>query len=430
MRRGSLFSAVIGLVPGARWLRIVAVLLLALGGALYWLLTTVRWQEAYRALGVQDAGPHAIAWALTEGEAPIDLPTGARLHAPGSLVRLRYDILDAQGALVASHEVRALVPALPFVGADAPGSEFAALECRAPCRAELAARGAVAIERGGKAGLADEWVLRLPKGESFSLDRSSLELQDIAQSRSRRFPVAPMRVTLLEACPATVRIGTATHLEYFSVPIPRGLRTTHWVQLEGCTAMMDTPPAVEAPEAPRSAAPVALPHRPWVNRADYEAVRPAQSGSGFRAVLAIDEEWLALRAKPRRFHLLRACRYEPATRAWTPLPAPEGDAEIGLLDSAAAAAAAGMTTQRLAYRFPAESALYFAEWTEIEDETAGAPHRIMMPSGAGSCVDATRVTGAGEVFACVPQSSVNPVAEGGPVPDPAAQCVAGDAVLP
>lgn len=388
-------------------------------GTLGSLFGPIRWEDAYRALGVVDPGPHALALAMAEGEVPDGMPTGPRLYPFGTLMRVRWDELDAAGTTLASHEVRALVPGLPFIGGDAPGSDYGTLECLSRCRAQLAAANATLIERGGQAGLAEEWLLRMPVGQEFTLARSDLKIQDIGEPALRAYPVAPLRVTVLETCRASVRIGAAWHLDYLMFPIPRALRRTRWVQLEGCSAMMNAPPAPDA-KPPPAPAPTPLLRKTWLDRADWEAVRPQPVGGRFRATLVIDDEWLAAHPGPRTFQLLRACRYDAAQRQWRPLPPPEGDAEINPQPAG---------QQGLAYSFPADAALYFAEWTETAHGVTGPPHRILMPSGTETCTESSlRPAGAGEVVGCVPTSVVGTLAEAQVLPDPALACEAAASI--
>ncbi len=399
-------------------LTLLCAVLLAGGGALLWLLNTVRWQDAYQVLGVVEQGPQGIAQAMADGDPPQGLELGARVHAPGTLMRIRYEQLDDTGTPVATHEIRALVPELPFVGSDAPGTELDELTCRERCRRELAAANAVEILRGGRGGLSDEWLLRLPLGKTFDLGKSDLKIQDIAEEQWRTYPVKPLRITALAACKATVKVGTAMHIEYFKFPVPRALRTTKWLQVEGCAEMMNAGPLHEEVGAPAPAplpAPEPALRKSWLDRADWEAVRPQQEGGLRWAVLMADEDWLARHGKPRLFHLLRSCQFNAQTREWVSLPQPEGDAEITLQTSLP-------RVQRIAYHFPKKNALFFAEWTETEDGVNGPVHRILIPSGADSCREATPGTFAeGEVLACVPSGGI---ADQVLVPDPVMHCEA------
>ena len=394
---------------------VAAALVVAAAG--YLLLGTIRWQEAYQALGVVDPGPHALALAMADGDVPEGISQGARVHAPGSLLRIRVDEFDATGERVARNEVRVLVPPLPYIGADAPGTDLAELACLDRCRAQLSETGAVPIVRSGKVGVAEEWLLRMPVGQSFSLGDAAITLQDIEAAEPTQLSRRRLRISVLEACRASVRIGSETHVEYLqaAIPVPRALRTTQWVQLEGCAAMLQAPAQLQSVAAVRTP-PVQL-RRAWQERADWESVRPMQSGGMKWAALMVDEEWLAQGSQPRVFHLLRACQYDVPSRRWLPLPAPEGDAEIALRGQPS-------PVQRLAYRFPRENALFFAEWTERVDGVDGPTHRIVMPGGSDSCRDLPlQAAPPGEVPACVPSGVLS---DRMLVPDPQLHCAAGN----
>lgn len=390
---------------------------LVIGIAGYALLGTIRWQEAYSALGVEDPGPHALALAMADGDVPEGVPQGARVHTPGTLLRLRIDELDAGGARVARNEVRVLVPPLPHIGADAPGTAFAELACLERCRAQLGETDAVPIVRSGKAGVADEWLLRMPVGRSFSLGDAAITIQDIDNAAVTQLSRRRLRVEVVDACKAKVRIGRSTNIDYLStsIPIPRGLQTTQWLQLEGCTALLRAPAQLQSVVAVR--APEVRLRRAWQERADWESVRPMQSGGMKWAALMVDEDWLARDGEPRTFRVVRACQFDASSKRWVTLPAPEGDAEIALRTEPS-------SVQRLVYRFPRENALFFAEWTELVGGVAGPTHRIVMPSGSDSCRDLPLQSAApGELAACVPAAGI---ADRMLVPDPVENCAVSD----
>jgi len=399
----------------------IAVVLLAALFAVVAFGLDIRWQDAYRALGVTDGGPHALAQAQAEDEPPQGMPLQRRLHPPGTVARLRYEQLDEAGTTFASYELRALLPPLPYFGREAPGSELGEIECRAPCREQLKTSGAVLIDRSGKAGMATEWLLRMPVGKAFALGKRSLEIQDIGQEKPRSIAQSRLRVTLLETCAARLRVGAATHVEfapYAMIPIPTGLRTTRWVQLENCEAMM-----AAAPTAAQLGPPVEPPkpaqrlRRSWPDPAPmWEAVRPRRDGALGRLTLNVDETWLANNGQPLVFRLLRACRYQAPEKRWIPLAKPEADGEIALRDKPAAAA-------RVAYRFPEDSALYFAEWAEIGSGGTGKTHSALVPSGGVACRDHPLPPAtAGEVVACVPAVGIS---DAQLVPAPELHCSPG-----
>src|SRR5688500_1483649 len=189
---------------------------------------------------------------MAESEPPRGMPTERRLHPAGTLAHLRYETLGADGRVVSTTEVRALVPSLPYFGVDAPGSDLGQVECPRRCAEALADSGGVTIARGGSPGLAPEWVLRMPVQKTYDLGSTSLTLQDLEAARPRSLPQARYRVTLVEACPARVRVGAVTGLEFHEsamLPIPKGLRTRRWVQLDGCDALAKRKPSRTQPIA-------------------------------------------------------------------------------------------------------------------------------------------------------------------------------------
>ncbi len=117
------------------WLALAAILLALLfftpfGGWLQSFFTGVHGQDVYAALDTAEArlprDPRererllAIT-AKTDGEAPIGLEFGPRLHPAGTLARLRYETFDENGAPIDDWRVRALVPTLgagPFFRED------------------------------------------------------------------------------------------------------------------------------------------------------------------------------------------------------------------------------------------------------------------------------------------------------------------------
>src|SRR5262249_6801263 len=200
-----------------------------------------------------------MAWAQAEGDPPAGFRIGPRLHRPGTLAQLRYETFDARGERTDVWQVRALVPRLPDVAAppDTPHPQLGWIECPPECRAGLARWHGILVTHSGEPGLAAEWVLRMPVGPTFDLGQRSLVTQDILAAAPRQLGLtsrresgqtvvkpASIRVTLVEACPATVRVGALARLEIFPyaiVPIPRGFRTVRWVQLDGCRSLLEGP---------------------------------------------------------------------------------------------------------------------------------------------------------------------------------------------
>jgi hypothetical protein len=383
----------------------------------------VRWEDAYQALEAAEtniAGSPVeqerlrLAWAHAEGEPPAGLHVGPRIHRPGTLARLRFETYDARGSLLSAWQIRALVPPLPQIG----GVEHPRLgwmECPAECRAELERTSGAQLVRSGEPGIGAEWVLRMPVGTSFDLGARPLVTQDILAPEPYRLGLtsrreegrtvlepAAMRVMLLEACPARVRVGTLTRLEFHPfaiIPIPRGLRTVHWVQLDECPSLAEPRVAEAAPGAPPAATP-----GPGVIRAHRD---PA---TGFGS-LRIDEDRL-LRAGAPVDYLLRAiCRYDPAGDRWSAVPWHYVGVPVRLEPRPPGG---GPEAARALVDLPREVALYWVQWTEVPPATlagrlAGSPevtpvaHEALVTSGPILCndVDVGPATG-GRVPACVP----------------------------
>ena len=209
-----------------------------------------RFSDAYVALEAAEVASPArgtqgerlrLAQAMAEGEPPRGMAVGARIHPVGTLAHLRYETLDRGGQVLSTIEVRALVPSLPAFGEDAPGGPHGEIECPEVCRSALAPTAAHLIARGGSPGLSPEWVMRMPVGHAFEIPRDSFTLQDVEDRRPISLPVARYRVTLVEACPAQVRMGTVRSIDYAPfaiVPIPRGLKTSRWFQVDGCSPLL------------------------------------------------------------------------------------------------------------------------------------------------------------------------------------------------
>ena len=373
-----------------------------------------KYEDAYRAM---QARQPSMVEAMIEGDPPKGMPFDKRLHPVGSLMRLRYEQIDKDGSTIATYEARALVPPLPYFGMEAPTGEFGGLECRSACQENLKKTGAVVLQRSGNAGLPEEWLLRMPQGKAWDVGQRGALVQDIGQPKGHSIPVSRLRVTLLEVCKARVRVGSETHLEfhpYAMVPIPKEFRTTRWVQIEGCEAMMKSPPAEEQ-LGPPVAPPVQVKLRPaWPDPAPkWNAVRPSRAGGPGTLALFVDEGWLAAHRRPLAFRMLRACRYESKSNSWVKLEIPKQDGELmpGLAIQARTV---------VAYRFPGEYALFFGEWAEVEKDGKGLIHSALVPSGAVSCRETDLPPPqAGELVACVPEGVVSATRL---VPDPDKHC--------
>lgn len=155
---------------------------------------------------------------------------------------------DAEGARLQTWEIRALVPTLGN-----GGKPLWDEGCPQACREAIERSGGMRLPRSGEAGIADEWVLRMPVGQPFDLGPRSLSTQDILDEQARRLDMvstteagravsrpANVRVTLLDVCSGQVRVGALARLEFVDharVPIPDGFGTIRWVQLTGCGAL-------------------------------------------------------------------------------------------------------------------------------------------------------------------------------------------------
>jgi hypothetical protein len=396
----------------------------------------IRWTDAYEAMGAAESGVPAnprdrdrlvLANARVEGEPPLGMPIDRRIHETGTLARLRYEVIADGGEPLNTIEVRALVPPLPYFAGDARGGEFGEMECPRACYEQLARDDAVRLERSGKAGIAEEWVLRMPVGRTYDLGPRSLSVQDFEDDKPHSIPYSRIRVTLLEACRARVRIGAVTNLEFFPdavIPIPRELRTRRWVQLEGCPAL--TKAALVAPKSMAQVAdgrsvqaPRLLPLDAYLS-SGLEAIKPVRSAPLGFASLVVDEHWVEEHGHSMLFRMLRACRYDPSANRWSPIPFPTGDYAIALRNKRPGEARQPV---RVAVRLPQEAGLYWAEWSETEGETPGksAVHGLLIPTGPVLvCNDANLPEpAAGEIATCVPRARS---AEARVVPAPEDHC--------
>ena len=331
--------------------------------------TGVSWAEAYSAFEAGDQklprdGKERerllLAWAHVESEPPAGLGERPRLRDAGTLARLRYETFDSGGERLDQWDVRALVPALPkFTDVELP-ERFGSMACPSECRTELQRSDATLIARSGEPGIAAEWVLRMPVGETFDLGSRSLVTQDILAPDARSLPItfrreggrdvrypANIRVTLVEACAARVRVGTIARLEVFPhaiLPIPRGFERTSWVQLERCRSLIGPEPESEAaievtPTPPES--PLPPPESPLPPSPSPLAppVMIAGPGGPFVAIRRDrDTGFTSLRVDERRLEdhgqsvgvLMRAiCRYEPDQDEWRRCRGPSSAAPSG-----------------------------------------------------------------------------------------------------
>jgi hypothetical protein len=399
--------------------------------------TGTRWRDAYVALESPELSLAAdpaqrerllLALAQADGEPPVGLRVGPRLHAPGILARLRYETYDENGERLETWQVRALVP-----GIGGEGGPWWEGGCPRPCQEEVERSGGTRLYRSGNPGIAGEWVLRMPVGQTFDLRPQPLQTQDILDWETRHQPLKyvtkegrgvrqpdRIRVTLEDACPARARAGTALRLEVIpnaAIPIPQGFSTLRWVQLDGCGALAPFPPpppreppvrvAVEAPAAVR-----------------LEAVLLRRDPASGRAALKVNEAWLRSRGVVVLFQVEDLCRYDAAADRWQRLPAPDPRVSWRLESLPEAEIVRG---ERTAFELPAETALFWVRWREQEDSARSprGPYNAirrdeLATSGPVLCNDIALVPeAAGRVAACVP---FNDHAQARLVPDPAETC--------
>jgi len=127
------------------------------------------------------------------------------------------------------------------------------------------------------------------------------------------------------------------------------------------------------------------------------------------------------RDRPIQVTFHRACRYDPPANRWVPLPTPGGALEI--------AGPPRMNVTRVAYRFPEDPGLYWAEWSERSPDDREAPQTfaVVVPGGSAVRCDEGDLPepGPGEIALCVPRHGP---ALPGTVPDPAQGCSAAPAI--
>jgi hypothetical protein len=171
----------------------------------------------------------------------------ATLHRKvGVAIEAGRDRLALPVAELAYHFYRAAP--LPWMVGE--NGERLELDCPDPCREALAKGGGVLLPGSGEPGIGAEWVLRMPLGEGFDLGPQSLTTRDVFSQEPHRVAIesrrvgdrdllfpANLRVTLVGACPARVRVGAVARLRFYehaTIPIPRGFEIQRWLQMNGC----------------------------------------------------------------------------------------------------------------------------------------------------------------------------------------------------
>ena len=339
--------------------------------------TGVRWQDAYVALEMPESNlPRderererlLLAWAHTGSPPPKGMPLGPRLHRAGTLARLRYETFDHVGAPIDTWEVRALVPNIGNgVG------PFWREPCGRSCREERSHSTGMILARSGEPGIAEEWVLRMPVGQPFDLETQPLRTRDILDTRDRVVGIgtirvgsdsaqnpARIRITLVNACHGTVRVGTTMNLQFESrLPIPRGFETSSWAQLDGCGKLEPLPP----PPAPVRI--VAMAAEP----VDLHAIVVHRTAGTGRAALRVDEAWLGRHRLAVVFGVDKVCRYDPADETWHELPRPDARRSWRI---APLGSRQGSMATRIAYETPPDIGLYWVRWSEQDDGNRSA----------------------------------------------------------
>ena len=339
----------------------------------------------------------------------------------GTLARLRYETLDHEDTLLDTWEVRALVPNIRNgVG------PFWSAPCGRSCREELEHSSGFRLDRSGTPGIAEEWVLRMPVGRTFDIEPSPMRMQDILDRRERVVPIgslrvgsqtlrnpASIRVTLVDACHGTVRVGSTNNLLFQSrMPIPRGFETSQWAQLDGCGTLEPLPP----PPARKPPARITIPEPP-----DLRAVVVhRQPGTG-HVDLKVDEAWLGKHGAPVMFEIARVCRYDPGDGTWRKVLSPYSNPFGRLAPPTPGQASQG---DRIVYQAPREIGLFWVYWSEeVEDNQSARSVRwrdAHLVSGPVLCNDVMLGSAPpGMVAACVPFANR---AEARFVPEPAKTC--------
>ena len=212
-----------------------------------------------------------------------------------------------------------------------------------------------------------------------------------------------------------MRVGLVTGIEFHehaTVPIPKGLRTRRWVQLDGCAAL-----AKRAPPRPQAVAVAPVPQE-----APAYAYAPPplglivpQRGAVGRAALVVDETAMLRHSQPVHVRFQRVCRFEAAQNRWSASPLP---------DAMEISGPGLMNRTRVALRFEEGPGLHWAQWTEATDSGRGESKDFALVVAAGTSTDCRKgelpPPGPGEISLCVPRHGA---AEPRAIPDPAVSCM-------
>jgi hypothetical protein len=423
-----------------RWVKRILVVTLILGlisvlPIANWMLGALwpfsRTQNAYQAFGqlewtrptAKTLNAMALAeLALTDESLAVRLSDRPRMHPPGTLATLEYTTAGASNEALDRWRVRAIVPMLGDGGvldAEAWGAALPDIASR------LNQQGGMVLRDSGNAGLPPEAVLRFRVGESIEMPvPDDFATTDFTSGRrhhvrKRTFSLATgqvtvpvrLRVTLVEACAADVRVGEATQLEYAQfapLPIPIGVRVHRWVQMTGCA-----PGATD----------VASPPRPADAAVDAGRTAPILRIETDGSV-RVDEARLQGENRPLRYRIETVCRFDAEDDRWEVLL--QSNRQTALLEVAPLPEVSGAGGPRVVASLP-PIALYWLRWTEGFDGADGTALRSRHGFGSvgGRPCDDVRLrpAPAGMVPVCVPFIDR---AEARFVPDPVQACAARD----
>lgn len=236
----------------------VASALLPGDGLLDRLWPCTRTENAYVAFGQEEwtrpapklLEPIALAeLAIVDERLAERMRTAVRVHRPGTLATLEYVTVGSTDEVLDRWRVRAIVPMLG-AGGDLDAEAWGGAPPNIVSGVE--AQGGVILYRSGDTGLPAEVVLRLRVGETIEMAppdnfgttdvrdgrRDAIRDPNRAQPASQGTRPVRLRISLVEACAADVRLGRTVQVEYAPfapVPIPVGLRVRRWVQMTGCS---------------------------------------------------------------------------------------------------------------------------------------------------------------------------------------------------
>jgi hypothetical protein len=265
-------------------------------------------------------------------------------------------------------------------------------------------------------------------GRAYALGSRSLMTQDILAQAPRQLDAwsqgsgptlrkypADIRVTLVEACEAEVKVGVLARLAIeetrIMLPIPRGFDTRRWVQLDGCGKLEPLPTPASVPQEAAIAV-AAEPAAEDLSAASESKPAPLPPGAiilrretGGFAALRVSESWMMQLGRPIEINVFGLCRYVEATGEWKRLPYPMPSKTLLVEPLSPEEARHG---DRVLYELPREIGLFWVQWGEREDAERAAPpaaRESLATSGPMLCEDLMLGPAPeGQVAACVPFS--------------------------